>query len=113
LTAEANHRRHKGVFFWPHQCFVDSLNGSAIVYAPQTYYRLGSSSLPPQWVDYSDLESSKGETREMLHKSDKVMYYAGTFEASKEICECGPEEYRNLSEEVRFVTTLYLHMRAH
>ncbi|KAI0092868.1 hypothetical protein BDY19DRAFT_926842 [Irpex rosettiformis] len=91
----------KEVLYWPGQCSVDYVNGSATLYAGQTRYKPGGIKAPDRWYPCNDFAPLMGKTREVFYLEHNVIRYAGTFRASETVLEYGTGEYRALSVELR------------
>ncbi|KAI0689648.1 hypothetical protein BC835DRAFT_1368186 [Cytidiella melzeri] len=93
--------RAGGKYLCMDRCSVDTLNGTAISYTPQTSYKRGMADENQRWILYNQLDRFKGGIREIFHVVDGNIHYAGTFEASKDMGECSREEYQAFSYQLR------------
>ncbi|KAI0689646.1 hypothetical protein BC835DRAFT_232184 [Cytidiella melzeri] len=90
-----------GKFLCLNQCSVDTFNGTAISYTPQTSYKRGIADENQRWILFNQLDKCAGGIREIFHVVDGNIHYAGTFEASKDMGECSREEYQAFSNQLR------------
>lgn len=63
-----------------------------------------------RWVPSNNLAGMIGQKKEMFYLEDGTVRYAGTFEASRDVCEYRTEEYRNMAEEVHDLIRLTVHL---
>ncbi|KAI0763235.1 hypothetical protein BC629DRAFT_1543617 [Irpex lacteus] len=90
-----------GSLFWPERSLVDHIHGAAITFGCQKRYDPSVANEAQRWIPSIELLGLKGKLREVFHRQDGEILYAGTFQASTAMSEYGVEEYRALPEDLR------------